>query len=231
MQYIQNDKYSKPCNPSPPPNISCPILPHYLLFPPLLPAIITYLNPRHHLLVQLNPHQHQTWSPNCGLSSAMPIPQAKRWGPKFWKSCIQIRWIYIHWANQQEEDPAEIGGVEVVGQGNQEEGAVGSLQHIKQEGHFKFGKDDDWGGEEGEVWEICKDINERKKPASDVYLMSVETMGVDMIWCIIMEDSHTVWAVVAVGIACLVIKRMYIENNNFWYGWRWLWISWGMMWL
>lgn len=56
----------------------------------------------------------------------------------------------------------------------------------------------------------------KKKPAPDVYLMAVETMGLDKNRCVIIEDSHIgVGAAVAAGIPCLVTKSSYTRDEDF----------------
>mmetsp|Transcript_7868 Transcript_7868/g.16724 ORF Transcript_7868/g.16724 Transcript_7868/m.16724 type:complete len:275 (-) Transcript_7868:130-954(-) len=60
------------------------------------------------------------------------------------------------------------------------------------------------------------DMVKKKKPAPDVYLMAVETMGLDKSRCVIVEDSHIgVGAAVAAGISCLVTKSSYTGNEDF----------------
>ena len=56
----------------------------------------------------------------------------------------------------------------------------------------------------------------KKKPAPDVYLMAVDTMGLDKSRCVIIEDSHIgVGAAVASGISCLVTKSSYTSGEDF----------------
>ena len=60
------------------------------------------------------------------------------------------------------------------------------------------------------------DMVKRKKPAPDVYLMAVDTMGLDKSKCVIVEDSHIgLGAAKAAGIACIVTKSSYTANEDF----------------
>jgi beta-phosphoglucomutase-like phosphatase (HAD superfamily) len=48
------------------------------------------------------------------------------------------------------------------------------------------------------------------------YLMDVDTMGLDMLKCVIVEDNHIgLGAVKAAGIACIVTKGSYTANEDF----------------
>ena len=60
------------------------------------------------------------------------------------------------------------------------------------------------------------DMVKAKKPAPDVYNMAVDEMGLDKRRCVIVEDSHIgVGAAVASGMACLVTKSSYTQEEDF----------------
>lgn len=60
------------------------------------------------------------------------------------------------------------------------------------------------------------DMVPKKKPAPDVYLLAVDTMGLDKSKCVIVEDSHIgLGAAMAAGISCIVTKSSYTANEDF----------------
>lgn len=73
------------------------------------------------------------------------------------------------------------------------------------------------GNERASKFQIfAGDMVKAKKPAPDVYLMAVDTMGLDKSKCVIIEDSHIgVGAAVAAGISCLVTKSSYTADEDF----------------
>ncbi|ACI64767.1 possibly a phosphatase from the CbbY protein family [Thalassiosira pseudonana CCMP1335] len=73
------------------------------------------------------------------------------------------------------------------------------------------------GAERASKFQIfAGDMVKKKKPAPDVYLMAVDTMGLDKSGCVIIEDSHIgVGAAVASGISCLVTKSSYTAGEDF----------------
>lgn len=60
------------------------------------------------------------------------------------------------------------------------------------------------------------DMVTRKKPAPDVYLLAVKTLGLDKTRCVIIEDSAIgLGAANAADIACLVTKSSYTASEDF----------------
>lgn len=60
------------------------------------------------------------------------------------------------------------------------------------------------------------DMVSKKKPAPDVYLLAVETMGLNKSKCVIVEDSAIgLGAAKAAGITCIVTKSSYTKNEDF----------------
>jgi HAD superfamily hydrolase (TIGR01509 family) len=60
------------------------------------------------------------------------------------------------------------------------------------------------------------DMVAKKKPAPDVYLLAVDTMGLDKSKCVIVEDSHIgLGAAKAAGISCIVTKSSYTAGEDF----------------
>jgi HAD superfamily hydrolase (TIGR01509 family) len=60
------------------------------------------------------------------------------------------------------------------------------------------------------------DMVKRKKPSPELYLMAVDTMGLNKSKCVIVEDSHIgLGAAMAAGIACIVTKSSYTANEHF----------------
>ena len=56
----------------------------------------------------------------------------------------------------------------------------------------------------------------KKKPAPDVYLMAVDTLGLDKTKCVIVEDSAIgLGAAKAAGITCIVTKSSYTAGEDF----------------
>jgi beta-phosphoglucomutase-like phosphatase (HAD superfamily) len=60
------------------------------------------------------------------------------------------------------------------------------------------------------------DMVKKKKPAPDVYLMAVDSLGLDKSKCVIVEDSEIgLGAAKAAGIKCIVTKSSYTANEDF----------------
>ena len=74
-----------------------------------------------------------------------------------------------------------------------------------------------FGPERFEKFQIfAGDMVAKKKPAPDVYLLAVDTMGLDKSRCVIVEDSHIgLGAAKAAGIACIVTKSSYTKDEDF----------------
>jgi HAD superfamily hydrolase (TIGR01509 family) len=60
------------------------------------------------------------------------------------------------------------------------------------------------------------DVVSNKKPAPDIYNLAVDTLHLDKSRCLIVEDSGIGWgAARAAGIACVITKSVYTEDENF----------------
>ena len=60
------------------------------------------------------------------------------------------------------------------------------------------------------------DVVPNKKPAPDIYLLALESMGLNKDRCVIIEDSHIgCKAAVASGVSCLVTKSSYTADEDF----------------
>jgi HAD superfamily hydrolase (TIGR01509 family) len=74
-----------------------------------------------------------------------------------------------------------------------------------------------FGPDRSEKFQIfAGDMVAKKKPAPDVYLLAVDSMGLDKSKCVIVEDSSIgLGAAKAAGIACLVTKSSYTKDEDF----------------
>ena len=56
----------------------------------------------------------------------------------------------------------------------------------------------------------------KKKPSPDLYLLAKETMGLDAVHTVVIEDSHIgLTAAKAAGMVCVVTKSSYTQNEDF----------------